>query len=596
MAEVIINVGANTQAASAQVNQLNQALGKTGAAADAATQEAEQLGATLKKQESTIKIIDGAVNLLGGSVELLAGSLVLSGAATKEQAEEFERIALGAIAFADGAKRTVDGLKNLNEGLALSGGLTKTLNTALLANPAAITAAAIVGLGVAIGGLIFYLNQADTDFEEVNDALFENIKLSKEQIGGIGKQVSELKLLQSVIADTTQSEKTRNAALVELKKTLPGLEGIDLKRADAINKISQAIANEIIAIEQRAKAQAVQNKLTEFYTRQLEIVAEVQAEFAKNGKQINEFEARFALQRQDQVGVTGTLANEFQKLNTRIDESTASLSTYADIIVNKSTPATKADSEAFKAATVNVLNYKDAVDKRNQAIKEGIELFIEDALGGAEVTPPPILPQLPPDPLPALEKSALSFSDYLQKLNNDLNEFFEGSAGKAVGASLSTAANLAKTLAESQDESSEKAFNASKKYKIAAVVTSAIQSSFEAFGAAQQFGPILGPILGIAQVAAIAIASNKAIADIKSSTFTAPGSVSTPSSGGSSGAAALAVNPAFNAGGFLGQPQGTLTPITSPQTPLRAYVVSADVTNGQQANAQIQRRRVLGPG
>ena len=179
---------------------------------------------------------------------------------------------------------------------------------------------------------------------------------------------------------------------------------------------------------------------------------------------------------------------------------------------------------------------------------------------------------------------------------NDLNEFFSSSAGKAVGASLSTAANLAKTLAESQDESSEKAFNASKKYKIAAVVTSAIQSSFEAFGAAQQFGPILGPILGIAQVAAIAVASNKAIADIKSSTFTAPGSVSTPSTGGSSGAAALAVNPAFNTGGFLGQPQGTLTPITSPQTPLRAYVVSADVTNGQQAQAQIQRRRVLGPG
>jgi hypothetical protein len=46
--------------------------------------------------------------LLGGSVELLSWSaFVLSGAATEEQAKKFEAAALGAIAFADGAKRTV---------------------------------------------------------------------------------------------------------------------------------------------------------------------------------------------------------------------------------------------------------------------------------------------------------------------------------------------------------------------------------------------------------------------------------------------------------------------------------------------------------
>ena len=74
--------------------------------------------------------------------------------------------------------------------------------------------------------------------------------------------------------------------------------------------------------------------------------------------------------------------------------------------------------ERVKQETIEILNYKDAVDKRNAAIKEGIDLFIKEALGGAEITPPPpILPQLPPDPLPDLEKSALSFSDYLQKLN-----------------------------------------------------------------------------------------------------------------------------------------------------------------------------------
>jgi hypothetical protein len=157
---------------------------------------------------------------------------------------------------------------------------------------------------------------------------------------------------------------------------------------------------------------------------------------------------------------------------------------------------------------------------------------------------------------------------------------------------------FAKTLADSQDDSTKEGFESSKKYKIASVVTSAIQSSFEAFGAAQQFGPILGPILGLAQVAAIGIASNKAIQDIKKSTFQSPGSskVSTPT-GGSARASAAGGTPqvpsSFLPGGFLSaSPVG---PAARPE-PVRAYVVTGDVTNGQQAEEQLQRRRALGPG
>jgi len=590
MAEVIVNVGANTQDATAQINELNQSLGQTGKAAEVASQKNEQLEATLKKQENTIKTIDGAVNLLGGSIETLTGALVLSGVATEEQAKEFESAALGAIALADGTKRTIDGIKNLNEGLAASGGLMKTLNTALLANPAAATAAAIVGLGAAIGGLIFYLSQATGVWEDVNDGLVENIKLTKEQLGTIGKQISDLKFLESVITDTTQSEQTRNSALEQLKKITPELEGIDLKRADAIDKVRQAIANEIGAIEQRAKAQAVQNKLTEFYTRQLEIVSEVQAEFAKNGRQISEFEARVALQRKDQVGQTAVLATEYQKLSQRITESTNSLGAYADIVVKKSTPATKSDKEEVKATTTEILNYVDAVKKRNQAIKEGIEGFIEQT-GGIEQPVGKILKQLPTAQV-EFEQTALSFSEYLQKINNDLNEFFESNTGKAIGASLATAAQLASTLAQVQNETTKEGFEKAKKYKIASVVTSALQASFEAFASAQQFGPILGPILGAAQVAAIAIASNKAIQDIQNSSFEAPGSPSVSTGGGTPGVARAGV-PALG-GGFVtgaGVPQ-----VNTPVEPLRAYVVTGDVANGLQASGQIQRRRTLGPG
>ena len=539
MAEVSINIGANTQDANAQINQLNQSLGKTGVAAEGATQSNAKLEAQLKQQENTIKVIDGAVNLLGGSVELLAGSLVLSGAASKEQAEEFEKAALGAIAFADGAKRTVDGVKNLNEGLAASGGIigtvTKSFNAlkvAIATNP--FTAIA-VAIGVVVSALLIYNETTKESTEETEDykKAVDGLNSSLKQTQSIaGANANSIGALSVAFKDGRITQAQYVAQLKELGIDLEGVNLSTEKNLKLVNDLAQANNN-------ITSQQAIRTKLEGELKLALDKGTEAGDRAVKNIKaQIAELDINTSRYTANRDAILGTL--DAQKKT------------------NEESPKTV---ERVKQETIEILNYKDAVDKRNAAIKEGIDLFIKEALGGAEITPPPpILPQLPPDPLPDLEKSALSFSDYLQKVNNDLNEFFSSSAGKAVGASLSTAANLAKTLAESQDESSEKAFNASKKYKIAAVVTSAIQSSFEAFGAAQQFGPILGPILGIAQVAAIAVASNKAIADIKSSTFTAPGSVSTPSTGGSSGAAALAVNPAFNTGGFLGQPQGTLTP------------------------------------
>jgi len=577
MAEVIVDLKANTGQATAAVNELNEGIKGVGKSTEKVNSDQKQLEATLKQQENTIKVIDGAINLLGGSVELLAGSLVLSGAASKEQAEEFEKAALGAIAFADGAKRTVDGVKNLNEGLAASGGIIGTvtkgfnaLKVAIVSNP--FTAVA-VAIGAVVAALLIYnetTKESTEDTEEYQKSIDDLNKSLKQTQSIAGANANSIGALSVAFKDGRITQAQYVAQLKELGIDLEGVNLSTAKNIKLVNDLAQA-NNNIVS------QQAIRAKLEGELKLALDKGTEAGDRAVKNIKeQIAELDINTSSYTATRDSILGTLDAQKQ--------------------TNEESPKTV---ERVKQETIEILNYKDAVDKRNAAIKEGIELFIEDALGGAEISPPPPMVPSPGEPfdfLPDLEKSALSFSDYLQKLNNDLNEFFSSNAGKAVGASLSTAANLAKTLSEAQDESSEKAFNASKKYKIAAVVTSAIQSSFEAFGAAQQFGPILGPILGLAQVAAIAIASNKAIADIKSSTFTAPGSVSTPSTGGSSGAAALAVNPAFNTGGFLGQPQGTLTPITSPQTPLRAYVVSADVTNGQQAQAQIQRRRVLGPG
>ena len=154
MAEVIVNIKANTGQATNSVDDLNNSLNQT-------TESADDLSASLSKQEARIKTLDGAINLIGGSVEILAGSLALSGALTEEQAERFEAAAIGAIAFADGTKRVLDGYKSLNEGLAAFGGVAKAaraaqtaLNKAVLANPYVAAAVAIVAVTTAVYAII----------------------------------------------------------------------------------------------------------------------------------------------------------------------------------------------------------------------------------------------------------------------------------------------------------------------------------------------------------------------------------------------------------------------------------------------------------
>ena len=527
----------------------------------------EQLEESLKRQEARIKTLDGAINILGGTVETVAGALVLSGAASEESAKKFEEAAIGAIALADGTKRVFDGVKTLNEGLAGFGGIAgaavkafNALKAAAIANP--FTAIA-VAIGAVVSALLIY-NQTSKETEEQSEE-------TKKAIDGLNKSMREQQAIAGVNANSvgalaqafTQGKISADQLSSGLKALGINTDGINLsteKNIELVNKLAQANNNIASQTAKRAEAEGrLKLALEEGKTREAQLI-------------------------RDEIA--------------QLDIQTTSYRASADAIIagfdaqRKSNEQKPTTIELTKQETTEVLNYKDAVEKRNNAIREGIELFIKET-GGIKQPEMNIMAQLPPDPAPELEKRALSFYEYLVSLNMDLTDFFESQQGKAVGASLATAATFAKTLAESQDDSTKEAFEASKKYKIAAVVTSAIQSSFEAFGAAQQFGPVLGPILGAVQVAAIAVASKKAINDIQSSTFESS-TTPTPSTGG--GARANIPNPgmspSYMQGGFLAAPN---TSSIGP-APMRAYVVSGDVEDGLEADQQLQRRRRLGPG
>ena len=171
----------------ASSKQLESSLAKSG----------EALELSLQKQDAKIKAIGGSINILGGSVELVVGSLGLIGVDEKIVGQ-FQKAAVSAIAFADGAKRTVDGVKNLNEGLAASGGIigtvTKSFNAlkvAIATNP--FTAIA-VAIGVVVSALLIYNETTKESTEETEDY--------KKAVDGLN---SSLKQTQSIAGANANS-------------------------------------------------------------------------------------------------------------------------------------------------------------------------------------------------------------------------------------------------------------------------------------------------------------------------------------------------------------------------------------------------------
>jgi len=115
------------------------------------------------------------------------------------------------------------------------------------------------------------------------------------------------------------------------------------------------------------------------------------------------------------------------------------------------------------------------------------------------------------------------------------------------------------------------------------------QKSAKATGPAAAFA---FPIFYASQIAAVlgAVASAK---QVLSTTPGGGGSIPTSRPSGASNPSFAGLGATPLGGGFVG---AGAPAVTTPEGPLRAYVVTGDVTNAEAAEAQIVRRRRLGPG
>ena len=452
-----------------------------------------------------------------------------------------------------------------------------------------------VAVGAGIAALVNWIGtteKAAKGEESFNHLLVENIKLNKQQLEGYASQQVRLKLLQKTVTDNNKSLEERNKALKELQKTIPDLIGLDLRQADTIDTVTIAVGREIAAVERRAKAKAVEQKITESYVRQLELIQEVQAEFAKNGLQISEIEARVALQRQDQVGQTKILADEYQSLNRGIAAATNSLYLYVDEILAGNSAAstnvtlTNQQTIALERYQRALINIAAATKKSNQELSEEI-MF---SFGGRVEQQAGVIQKQLRTVEGEVKTSAATLSDYFNYAIQRQIEFFEGNWGQAVSNTLQVASNLATVLSENIDDSNKEGFEKAKKYRIAETRVTSIQAAFEAYKGLIGV-PYVGQALAIAASAAALLAGQKAINDIKDSTFEDTNAPTNPVS--TTPVSQRGINPEFLGGGFLA-PQSTTPSIVAPEQPIQAYVLASDVTLGLQAYGQMNRRRRFG--
>lgn len=143
-------------------------------------------------------------------------------------------------------------------------------------------------------------------------------------------------------------------------------------------------------------------------------------------------------------------------------------------------------------------------------------------------------------------------------------------------------------------EIKKKAFEQEKKLKIATSIINTISGAVAAFAGAMSLGPIAGPIVGALLAAAVVASGAIQVAAIEKQRFDAGSPPSAPKvsipSGDSGAISGGKDNSQLSLKG-IGRANPTDAngnPITT--EPIRAYVVSQDITTAQNKNAIIERR------
>ena len=562
--EIIIEV--DDKGAIKSVEGLTDAIEDNTKATEKATDANEAFEASIQKQQAQMKVLDGAVNLVGGSIETLAGGLVLSGALSDEQAEAFEGAAVGAIAFADGMRRTIDGVVNLREGLKV---LTQGQKLATIATkafgvaqkvamgPVGIAIAAITGLAAIIIGL-------KDKFEAVNKVatFFSNIISKVATAVGLGK---------------TETEKYQEAQGKLSESTARQLELLQAQGAST----EQLIKKERELLTQRKNAAKTDEERVEA----TQALAVFEARVAREKREREEAEAAAEKERRQKA---------YQERKAQREKEEAE---------EKAAAEKKAEEEAQRIADEK----QKAIDAENDRLEsladvaEDFRKREEDIAADTEAKRLELAKQRQLDELEALgatEEQKLQIIDFYNARIVEANDKAQAEIDKANDAADDKQKQSAKAVAEAKIAATMSSvdaiqgalgdlFGESKAVAKANVLIDAAQAGIGIIKSSQSIPAPFNAIFAAAQLAALAASSAAAIREINAAE---------PGSGGGGGVATTGPRsvPNGSTGASIGPgPQLGTTPTTTEPQPIKAYVLSGEVTSAQSADRKLNQRRTL---
>ncbi len=194
------------------------------------------------------------------------------------------------------------------------------------------------------------------------------------------------------------------------------------------------------------------------------------------------------------------------------------------------------------------------------------------------------------DAIAANRKKELEIELLALQKKKEMNEKTEAAIAalktQAVSSTFSILKNLTDASEKDTEKSAKKAFNRNKAISVAETLVNTYMAAQKAY--ASQLIPVDPSSIIRAQIAAgIAVASGLAkVAAIKSTQFSGGGGGGSASAGGVSGG---------GGGGSVGVDVGSLVPNTATPTPepVRAYVVSNEISNQQALDRELQIQTTL---
>lgn len=441
----------------------------------------------------------------------------------------------------------------------------------------------------------------------------------------VSKSGSNLKILKRALEDGTISTEEANRAVKKANKEYVGLN----LQLDENNKLTEAsvgfIDDKINAIERLAKAQAIQSLIETQYSIIAKARHELDSELSQKGLNLKDLDIRKEEERVALEGKTGARRRKIQRDFLTQNEKVANglVTSFRDIETKGNDAITSLMSQLSEADLVDEL-FKGKGKVKPKPIAVGLELeakSVEDAVSGSQelVNGKPVLIPVAFNPIIPEYDEVAEFIKHYKTLMSGLTDFIDGEFEReltiernktnAINAELNNRLNnenLSKDqrasiqnqiaqndekLRVKQEAIARKQFKVTKAFNIAMTIADTYMAAQKAYLSQMLIPSPTAPIRAKI-AAAVAVASGLAkVAAISRTTFqsTAP---STPTNiggggGGSGGGGDARAEPSFNIVGRSGD--SLLINAIQAQfgKPLKAYVVSREVTNQQQLDGII---------